>query len=188
MGSAIRRATAASIASLLRSWRLNRPLARASAFLICASSRSCRLACMPQTTHQAAMSPPMVPAPMTCTLRGLKPSLGASSFSISDSLNTRRRLREVSLAISGANISVSAMRMRDGIVAVLLEQIDQAERRRVMLLAHLLGRLGAHLLGEQPRTGCFSISCFHHGAPLERRFCSTALRAAQRRLWWVGTS
>ena len=60
------------------------------------------------------MSPPMVPAPMTCTLRGLKPSLGASSFSISDSLNTRRKLREASLAISGVNISVSAIFMRAG--------------------------------------------------------------------------
>ena len=74
---------------------------------------------MPCTTHQAAMSPPMVPAPMTCTLRGLKPSfrvspLGASSFSISDSLNTRRKFREVSLAISGVNISVSAIFMRTG--------------------------------------------------------------------------
>ena len=33
---------------------------------------------------------------------------------ISESLNTRRKLREVSLAISGANISVSAWRMRTG--------------------------------------------------------------------------
>ena len=73
---------------------------------------------MPQTTHQAAMSPPMVPAPITCTRRGLKPLVlpffGASSFNISDSMNTRRRLREVSLAISGAKISVSAVRMRFG--------------------------------------------------------------------------
>ena len=60
------------------------------------------------------MSPPMVPAPITCTRSGLKESFGASSFSISDSWNTRRKLRAVSLAISGAKISVSFTRMRFG--------------------------------------------------------------------------
>ena len=37
-----------------------------------------------------------------------------------------------------------------GVVAILLEEIDQPEGRGVMVLAHLLRRLGAHLLGEQP--------------------------------------
>ncbi len=64
---------------------------------------------MPETTHQPAMSAPITPAPITCTRRGLKGrSLGACAFIISESLKTRRRLREVSLTISGAKARVSA--------------------------------------------------------------------------------
>ena len=64
---------------------------------------------MPEATHQPAMSAPMTPAPITCTRSGLKSRFfGACAFSISDSLNTRRRLRDVSPTISGAKARVSA--------------------------------------------------------------------------------
>ena len=64
---------------------------------------------MPQATHQPAMSAPITPAPITCTRSGLKASVfGACAFIISESLNTRRRLLEVSPTISGAKARVSA--------------------------------------------------------------------------------
>ena len=66
-------------------------------------SRSCNVTPRPRSAHQAAISPPMTPAPMTCTRAKLGFSLPRSPCFLSDSdrKNTRRRLREVSDPSSG---------------------------------------------------------------------------------------
>ena len=40
-----------------------------------------------------------------------------------------------------------------GIIAIALEQIDETERRRIVILAHFRRRLGTHLLGQHPAHG-----------------------------------
>ena len=77
--------------------------------------RSCRLTLNPRSAHQAAMSPPMMPAPTTCTLRIAAASaagLPPRDFRRSCSWNTRTRLREVllpnSCAIDCASASYAA--------------------------------------------------------------------------------
>ena len=109
LGSAISRAAAAARAALVLNLRPNSFFCAAMPLAICSAFMSCSDTSMPEATHQPAMSAPMTPAPITCTRSGLKSRFfGACAFSISDSLNTRRRLRDVSPTISGAKARVSA--------------------------------------------------------------------------------
>ncbi len=72
-------------------------------FSICSAETSCSVTSMPDATHQPAMSAPMVPAPMTWALSGFHlMSLGAWLLRSSESLKTRRRLRDCSETRSGA--------------------------------------------------------------------------------------
>ena len=150
IGSAISRALAAARCALVLNLRLNSLPCAAMPLAICSALMSCSDTSMPAATHTPAMSAPIVPAPITCTRSGFQCMfLGACAFIISDRRNTRRRFFEVSLSISGAKARVSATFMPSRLPAWRLEQVDQAERRRIVLLAHLLGRLGAQFLGQQ---------------------------------------
>ena len=109
LGSAIRRASAASHCGLVLNLRLNSFFCAAMPLAICSALTSCSDTSIPEATHQPAMSAPITPAPITCTRSGLKARpLGVCAFIISDSLNTRRRFFEVSPTMRGANARVSA--------------------------------------------------------------------------------
>ena len=56
---------------------------------------SCSVTVSPRSAHQAAMSPPMVPAPTTCTCAALNSPSLPSDFRRSCSRNTRMRLAAV---------------------------------------------------------------------------------------------
>ncbi len=68
----------------------------------------------PCQAHQAAMSPPMAPAPMTWTCRPVH-SPSAKPLSFSRRKNTRTRLREVSVTSRRANEAISAFAMSCGL-------------------------------------------------------------------------
>ena len=90
---------------------------------------------------------------MTCTLRGLKPSFASRLGRLV--LQHLRQLEHAAQIARGLARHQRREHLGLGdlhahrVVAIFLEQVDQPERRRIMLLAHLLGGLGAHLLGEQ---------------------------------------
>ena len=76
------------------SWRDPRPVRINSA------ERSCSVTVMPRKADHAAISPPMTPAPMTCTCRKSTGDLPPKPFSRSCSMNTRTRLRDVGVHMS----------------------------------------------------------------------------------------
>ncbi len=94
------------------------------------------------------MSAPMVPAPMTCARSGLKLPFGASVLHLlgeaEDAAEVLRGFRDHQRREGLRLLALHAI----GRAAVLLEQIDEAEGRRIMILAHLLARLLPHLAGE----------------------------------------
>ncbi len=109
LASAMSRAAAASRCGLVLNLRANSFFCAAIPLAIWSAFMSCSDTSIPEATHQPAISAPITPAPITWTRSGLKPeSFGAWSFSISISLKTRRRLREVGLIMRGANARVSA--------------------------------------------------------------------------------
>ena len=104
----------------------------------------------PCHAHQAAMSPPMAPAPMTWTRRPFHlPS--ARPLSFSRRKNTRTRFCAVSVTSSRANDAISAFCMASTIAAVFVPQIDQRVGRRIMRLRRLLRGLAAHARGASRR-------------------------------------
>ena len=131
---------------------------------------------MPEITHHAAMSPPMVPAPITGHAAA-SPVFGASFFSISESRKTRRRLRECPPPSAARNCA-SRRWPAARIAAVFLEQLDELERARVVILAHLLGGRLAHPRGEQAAQSAAGPGArFQNGAP---RICASAARPCGR--------
>jgi hypothetical protein len=98
-----RRRPTASAAALGSFRRFSRnSLARSSAGWISSALRSCRVTFMPRNADHAAMSPPITPAPITCTWRNSMAGLPPSPFNRFCSRNTRTRLREVAEHMSVA--------------------------------------------------------------------------------------
>ncbi|MNI43958.1 hypothetical protein D3C73_983060 [compost metagenome] len=96
-GSGIRRSRAARARRVSFKRRAYSAAARLMAGAMRAMSWSCRVTVMPLSAHHAAMSPPIVPAPTTCTWRaGAIPGCLPLAFSRSCKRNTRSRLRAVS--------------------------------------------------------------------------------------------
>ena len=106
LGSASSRSMAASTSRFFFSRFLNSALPRSSAGWIRAMSRSCSVTLMPRSAHQAAISPPITPAPITCTRANLTP-LVPCFLRLSEAKNTRRRLVAVGLPISGTKAAIS---------------------------------------------------------------------------------
>ena len=151
-----------------------------SAGLMRSMSRSCSVTAMPRSAHQAAMSPPMTPAPITWTRRNTGFSLPRRPcfLSPSERKNTRRRLRR-------------RVRRHQRHEAVDLGGASSPASRRH---ASRTGR-SAHRAPDSARgapscaprrASCRRRSCgadpsaitrLANGAGVLLRFCSTALRA-----------
>ena len=144
------RALAASRSALVLNFLANSLPWAAMPLASCSAERSCSVTSMPEATHQPAMSAPMVPAPMMCARTG-------RHFDVLRRLRLQG-FRQLEHAAQVARLLGDHER-REGprlrglqrvvVAAVVLEEIDQTERRGIVILARLLGRLVAHLLGEQ---------------------------------------
>ena len=110
--SGTRRAVASAIFSGVLSFFANMSFARSSAGCTYFISRSCSETSKPCTAHQAAMSPPITPAPTTCTLRMPLSALPPRLLSASCRKNTRTRLRAVGVPASLAVARGSARSIR----------------------------------------------------------------------------
>ncbi len=121
----------------------NRSCARSSAGWMNFISRSCRVTSKPRNAHHAAMSPPMTPAPTTCTcaMPASPPPSPLQAFlqeEHADQVRGRRRLREFR---HRACFELQAL--RDARSAATPD-FDQRERGGILILAHLGRGLLAH--------------------------------------------
>ena len=112
--SAINLLTAPATRFLSRSFFLNNDFARFRAGSMNFISRSCRVTSRPRSTHQAAMSPPITPAPMTCTRRTFISACFPNPFNRSIRKNTRRKFLETSPVINLPTRSDSSTIIRCG--------------------------------------------------------------------------
>ena len=106
--SICRRAAAACAAFASGSLLPKKSRARSSAGRTYSSARSCSVTLMPRETHQAAISPPITPAPTTCTCLNSVVGLPPRDLRRSCSMKTRTRLRAVGVSISAAIERASA--------------------------------------------------------------------------------
>ena len=95
--SALSRARAAAFFAGSRTRLSNSSCARFRAGCTYSRARSCSVTVNPRSADQAAMSPPMTPAPTTCTCLMSAALLPPALFRRSCNRNTRTRLREVSV-------------------------------------------------------------------------------------------
>ena len=161
---------------------LKKPFARSSALSTASADTSCSETSMPCATQTMAMSAPMVPAPMTWARSGLKPCLrrlGLQHFGqlehaaqIARLLRDHQRREDLGLLALQALVAA----------AVLFEQVDQPEGRRDNAPRAPWPRFpsacGWRGSGGPPRTS--SPGPDRWRIRFDFRFCSTALRAAQR--------
>ena len=147
-GSAIRRPTAASTACLLRSCLANRPLARRERLLglggveiLEARLHAADDAPGGDIAAHGAGADDMHPLRLEAVLRRL----------VLQHLREHEHAAEIARGLARhqrrEHLRLRRLHARR-VVAILLEEIDQAVRRRVMVLAHLGRGLGAHLLGK----------------------------------------
>ena len=104
---------------------------------------------MPEITHQAAMSPPIVPAPITCTRlrfgdvlrRFVLQHLGEAedAAQIARCLAHHERREKAGLGD----------RHLPPVAAEAIEQVDELEGRGIVVFAHLLGGFLAHPVGQR---------------------------------------
>ncbi len=100
------------------------------------------------------MSPPMTPAPMTCTRRALKPESFAMSLQFSISQNTRRKPFDVLAVDQARNALGFLVQHGTRIVTMLFPGIDHFERGGVVVRVGLGRRLLAHLPGQEFTCRC----------------------------------
>ena len=106
----------------------------------------------PCQAHQAAMSPPIAPAPITCT-RVPVHSPSASALSFSRRKNTRTRLRDGVGDHAAGRTTRSRPSASRRVAAVRLPEVDQRVRRRIVLERRLLGGLARMRLASELAAG-----------------------------------
>ncbi len=95
------------------------------------------------------MSPPIVPAPTTCTCFAANVSSLPSPLSRSCSLNTRMRFAAVGLRTSVVTDAGSDGGASKRVAVVLHPQVEQRVRRRIVLAARALRHLLRRLRGDE---------------------------------------
>ena len=95
-----------------------------------AAARRAALEIRDRMAQTAAMSPPMTPAPTTCTCCALNVAALPRDFSRSCRKKTRMRLRAVSPSISGTMDAGSVSGMRKGLPSYF-DHASRSEERRV---------------------------------------------------------
>jgi len=106
--SGISRSIASRTRAGSRSRRLNSFAARSTAGARRSGEVSCSVTVMPRIAQIAAMSPPITPAPITCTCRALKSTPLARPFIFSCRKKMRIRLRVVGCSVSAFSEQVGS--------------------------------------------------------------------------------
>ena len=123
--------------SAVFSFFVNSARARSSAGCTNFISRSCKVTSKPRNAHHAAISPPITPAPTTCTCWIACSAPLPSALRRSCRKNTRIRLRAVDVCASFATARASSLRRCGDVRTTAAPDFDQRERRGILIRARL---------------------------------------------------
>ena len=137
---------------------------------------SCSVTVRPRSAHHAAMSPPIVPAPTTCTCARLEVAFLAERLQAllqpehADQVGGGRRLQQ------RRHRRRIGRRRGERIAVVLHPQVEDRVRRRIVLAPRALRDLLSRLRGDESRARADSAS-----ATAETAACAAAAAPSARR-------